>query len=81
MGEEPLYGQAPVVDLRRLLDHLQQVLPIKLFPITGGGRFLMGEVPLYPHGHHACAPTKVVSEQDLQGYLAHKKTPRPRTLQ
>ena len=31
----------------------------------------------YQHGPHVRTPTEAVFEQDLQGYLAHKKTPPP----
>ena len=59
--------------------------------ILGGWVVLMSEVPLYrnvegvkesafiadrnQHGHHTFPFVK--SLQDLQGYLAHKKTPPP----
>ena len=50
--------------------------------ILGGWLFLMSEVPLcYEHGRHACTPTEAVSEQNLQGNLAHKKQRFPETLQ
>ena len=34
------------------------------------------DVYLKWHGRHACNPTKAEAENALQGYLAHKKTPR-----
>ena len=56
-------------------------MPKLLWWFQGGWRFLMSEAPLsrdlycmcYQHGR----PTQTVFEQNLQGYLAHKKQPLP----
>ena len=48
-----------------------------------GGMFLVSEVPLYVHDdvncreHVPAQPELVLSSDDVQGYLAHKKTPTP----
>jgi len=48
---------------------------VPLYHQNGRHVCVVGVTCYYQHGGHVCTPTKVVSEQDLQGYLAHKKTP------
>jgi len=50
--------------------------------ILGGGGGLMSEVTLYGIDYEWFAPESAVKcRGTLQGYLAHKKHPPPRTLQ
>ena len=52
-------------------------MPRALQRTWGGGLFLMSEVPLYP----CTARSRHARCLDIQGHLAHKKTPPPSTLQ
>ena len=91
MGEVPLYviavtvgvvlGITPLSYMEDNLIHLgSHMTPILAGPKTGW--FFLGSKPFLPsqstpHQIHEHAD---ISCEPLQGYLAHKKTPHPRTI-
>ena len=86
MGEVPLYGDTArmhqeyrstsFITQRNPLGPYRRPMPRVLGGSKGGGRFVMGEVPqrAYLRGQRQHASR-------VQGCLAHKNPPPPRTLQ